>query len=155
MMDSTVAGGISGSDTAFETILHEADEEAGFEKQSILERVKATGVLTYMSLSSYGFNEEDYVIPDMLYVYDMVLDKDTIPETRDGSTRDFQLLTVEEVKVALRNGDFKPNSAVVMIDFLIRHGVITMENEREYVEIVNRMHRRLPFATSSTVVGDH
>jgi hypothetical protein len=39
------------------------------------------------------------------------------------------------------------NSAVVMIDFLVRHGVVTVENEEGFVEMGMRMHRRLPFYT--------
>jgi hypothetical protein len=50
---------------------------------------------------------------------------------------------VEEVKTALLRGEFKLNSAIVVIDFFVRHGVITAENERDHVEIVCRLHRRL------------
>jgi hypothetical protein len=34
-----------------------------------------------------------------------------------------------------------------MIDFFVRHGLITPENEKHYSEIVARVHRRMPFAT--------
>jgi len=37
---------------------------------------------------------------------------------------------VQEVKDALRRGEFKTNSACVMIDFFIRHGVLTAEEEK-------------------------
>ena len=33
----------------------------------------------------------------------------------------------------------------VLIDFLIRHGIITPENERYYLEIVTRLHGRFNF----------
>jgi hypothetical protein len=56
-------------------------------------------------------------------------------------------MRVDEVKEALSRAEFKTNSAVVMIDFFIRHGIITADNEKDYVEIVQRMHRRLPFPT--------
>jgi hypothetical protein len=34
-----------------------------------------------------------------------------------------------------------------LVDFLIRHGIITPENEPDFVEISMRLHRRLPFRT--------
>ena len=56
--------------------------------------------------------------------------------------------SVEEVKQALRDGDFKPNCALVLLDFFVRHGILTAEDEG-YIEIVARLHRRLEFPTAS------
>jgi hypothetical protein len=33
-----------------------------------------------------------------------------------------------------------------MLDFFIRHGIISADNEEDFVEIRQRMHRRLPFS---------
>jgi hypothetical protein len=44
-------------------------------------------------------------------------------------------------------GEFRPDSAAVLVEYLIRHGFITPENEPEFVEINVRLHRRLPFRT--------
>ena len=57
-------------------------------------------------------------------------------------------MDVDEIQEALSRGEFKTNSAVVMLDFFIRHGIITSDNEKDYVEIMQRMHRRLPFPTA-------
>lgn len=35
----------------------------------------------------------------------------------------------------------------VLIDFFIRHGILTPENEPDYIEIVARLHRRFEFPT--------
>jgi hypothetical protein len=64
---------------------------------------------------------------------------------RDGEVEGFELMGVEEVRVGLAEGRFKPNSSLVLVDFLVRHGVLTPENESDYVEIVGRLHRRLEF----------
>ena len=52
-------------------------------------------------------------------------------------------MPVSEVMDALHAGQFKPNSGLMMVDFLIRHGLVTPENEPAYAEIMTRMHRRL------------
>lgn len=70
-----------------------------------------------------------------------------VPKPNDTEVEGFYLWGVEEVKRVMLDGGFKTNSAVVMIDFFVRHGIITVEGEREYTEIVMRMHRRLPFPT--------
>jgi len=55
---------------------------------------------------------------------------------------------VEEVREALRKGEFKPNCAVVLLDFFVRHGLLTAETEEAFIEIVARLHRRLEFPTA-------
>ena len=153
MLDSTVAGGVRATETPYECILHEADEEASLPASIVHSSLKSVGCVTYMSLSSTGSGgEHGLVVPDVLYTYDMELGEDQKPpEPRDEEVKEFYLLGVEEVKRALGRGEFKPNSAVVMVDFLIRHGVVAYEEERDLVEIVARMHRRLPFPTASDV----
>ena len=58
-----------------------------------------------------------------------------------------RLMTVDEVKAALLNQEFKPDSGAVLVDFLIRHSFITAANEPDFVEINTRLHRCLPFRT--------
>jgi hypothetical protein len=38
---------------------------------------------------------------------------------------------------------FKPSCAVVLLDFFIRHGILTAENEKYYAELISRIHRKL------------
>jgi hypothetical protein len=76
------------------------------------------------------------------------LPEDVILKPQDDEVEQFYLMDVDQVKNALFQEEFKTNSAVVMIDFFIRHGFITAENEPDYVEIISRMHRRLPVATA-------
>ncbi|KAF2126599.1 hypothetical protein P153DRAFT_81119 [Dothidotthia symphoricarpi CBS 119687] len=151
MLDSTVAGGVRADENPFSTIVHEADEEASLSEVVVRRDVKATGVLTYMHSTDHSFfAEKDLVIPDMLYVYDLELATNMVPIPKDDEVKEFYLMDIEEVEKALRSGEFKVNSAVVMIDFFIRHGIVTEENEQDYEEICMRMHRRLPFPMSKT-----
>jgi hypothetical protein len=41
---------------------------------------------------------------------------------------------------------------MVMVDFFVRHGLITAENEPDYLEISSRLHRRLEYPTASHVL---
>ena len=59
------------------------------------------------------------------------------------STSSSQLLSVPEVLSALHSGYFKPNCGLILVDFLIRHGLVTPESEPNYIEIAWRMRRRL------------
>ncbi|KAJ2958039.1 hypothetical protein NQ176_g11206 [Zarea fungicola] len=66
----------------------------------------------------------------------------------DGEVEEFLLMDWQEVVRHMRAGDFKPNVCTVMIDFFIRHGLVTPENEEQYVEICNRLRRKLPMPTN-------
>ncbi|KKY21011.1 putative thiamin pyrophosphokinase-related protein [Phaeomoniella chlamydospora] len=150
MLDTTVAGGVAAHESPFENIVHEADEEASLPEELVRERARPCGVLTYMTQvgRSETFAESGLVHPDCIYVYDLEVNRSVIPKPRDEEVKEFYLMTVDEVKVALRRGEFKPNCALVMLDFFIRHGIITADNEKNYIEIIMRMHRRLPFPTA-------
>ncbi|KAI1106817.1 NUDIX hydrolase domain-like protein [Jackrogersella minutella] len=153
MLDSTVAGGIKDGDTPLDTIIHEADEEASLPEELVRGRVRSAGVLTYLSVTGDGFpGEKGLVIPDIIYVHDLELPGDVVPRPNDDEVEVFYCMGVEEVQRALLDGEFKPDSAAVLIDFLIRHGVITAGNERDFIELSTRLHRRLPFRTPRCVI---
>lgn len=56
-----------------------------------------------------------------------------------------QLLPVREVIDTLQNDPtaFKPNCGLIIVDFLIRHGMITVENEPDFFEIGWSCHKDL------------
>ena len=148
-LDTTVAGGVAAYETPLQNILREAQEEAALPADMVTEDIKAAGVLTYMSsFAGTPGGKEPYVCPDIVYVYDLEAGRTVKPMPGDDEVKEFYLLSVEEIQDSLRRGSFKPNSAVVMLDFFIRHGIITADNEDDYVEIVQRMHRKLPFPTA-------
>jgi hypothetical protein len=57
-----------------------------------------------------------------------------------------QALTIPEVLQALHSGKYKEMAALATIDFLIRHGFITAENEPNYLEVAWRCRRALHVA---------
>ncbi|KAI0121108.1 NUDIX hydrolase domain-like protein [Xylariales sp. AK1849] len=149
MLDVTVGGGIKSGVSASETIIEEAAEEASLPAALIRQRMRSRGAISHMGLTGRGFpGEQGLVTPDYIYVYDIELPGDVIPHPHDDEVSSFELMTVDQVKAALLREDFKPDSGAVLIDFLIRHGVITPDNEKDFVEINQRLHRRLPFRTA-------
>ncbi|KUI74455.1 hypothetical protein VM1G_10089 [Cytospora mali] len=140
MLDTTVAGGVKAEDTPLGCILAESDEEASLPYDYVQRRIVPAGVVTYVTQSK----KTGQVLPSILYVYDLELEKGVEPQPKDGEVEGFYLMTVEEVTKAMMSGEFKPNCCLVMLDFFVRHGLITEENERDYLEIVTRLRRRLP-----------
>lgn len=153
MLDATVAGGIAAGTTALETIIKEAGEEATLPPELVRTRVRSTGLLTYVSSTDaiHGWpGESGLLCPGIVYTYEMELPEDVVPKPHDGEVGSYSLMSVGDVQAALQNNEFKPDAAVVVVDFLIRHGVITAENERNFVQINEHIHRRLPFRVAVT-----
>lgn len=148
MLDATAAGGIAAGTTALETIIKEAGEEAALPPELVRTRVRSTGMLSYLSSTDaiHGWpGEQGLLCPGLVYAYEMELPGDVVPRPHDGEVGSYALMSVGDVQAALLNREFKPDAAIVVVDFLVRHGVITADNERDYIEISERIHRRLPF----------
>ncbi|CAJ2512918.1 Uu.00g010370.m01.CDS01 [Anthostomella pinea] len=149
-LDTSVAGGVRAEESPFECIVHEADEEASLPASLVRGHAKACGAVTYVSSSGAGSGGEmGLVVPDVLYVYDLEVGEDVVLKPQDDEVEEFYLLDVRQVKEALLREEFKTNCAPVMIDFFVRHGIITDDNEADYLEIVTRLHRPLPVPTSA------
>ena len=43
----------------------------------------------------------------------------------------------------MRRGEFNPNCALLVLDFFIRHGILTPENEADFDEVKSRLPRPL------------
>ena len=148
-LDTTVAGGVTAGEGPFECIVREAAEEASLSESLVQDNTRSCGVLSYIGMNdSRGGGEKGLVSPDLIYVYDLEVAPDVTLVPGDGEVSVFYLWNVDQVQQGLARGAFKTNSALVMIDFLMRHGFLTPENERNYAEISSRMHRRLPFPTT-------
>jgi 8-oxo-dGTP pyrophosphatase MutT (NUDIX family) len=148
MLDTTVAGGIKSGVSPFQTIVEEAYEEASLPEALIRQRALYRGVISHMNVTGEDFpGEKGLVTPDLISLYDIELPQDVVPRPHDGEVSSFTLMSVEDLKLALLREEFKPDSAAVLVEFLIRHGFITPENEPDFVEINKRLHRRLPFRT--------
>jgi 8-oxo-dGTP pyrophosphatase MutT (NUDIX family) len=148
MLDNAVAGGIASGESPFESLVRECAEEASLQENLVREKVKAAGTVTYYYIrDERAGGETNLLQPECQYIYDIELPDDVVPKPGDDEVEEFYLWSIDEVKQAMANGEFKPNCALVVLDFLVRHGFLTSENEADFIEIVSRLHRRLEFPT--------
>ncbi|KAL1311869.1 hypothetical protein AAFC00_001941 [Neodothiora populina] len=148
MLDNTVAGGMATNEKPLECVIREAHEEASLPEDLVREGAKPAGTVTYFHIRDHRAGGETKLLqPECQFIFDLELPADVEPKPCDDEVEQFYLLGIDELKERLAKGEFKPNCAVVLIDFFVRHGVLTAEQERDYVEIVSRLHRRLEFPT--------
>jgi isopentenyldiphosphate isomerase len=136
-LDNLVGGGLPHGLTLAENLRKECAEEAGMPPE-LADRAVAVGAITYCRDSERGLK------PDVMYCYDLELPEDFEPRCTDGEVESFQRMPVEEVRDMVRDtGQLKLNCNLVIIDFLIRHGVIP-QTDPDYLEILTRLRSPLP-----------
>lgn len=146
MLDNTVAGGLATGEDPFECLVREADEEASLPEDVVRARAKCVDVVTYIYITEEErVGEADFIYPECQWVYDLELPADVVPQPKDGEVDEFRLCDIDEVTKQLAGGEFKPNCALVAIDFFIRHGILTEENQPDIEDIRRRIHREMPF----------
>ncbi|KAL8769847.1 MAG: hypothetical protein Q9209_004285 [Squamulea sp. 1 TL-2023] len=146
MLDNTVGGGMVAGEAPLECLVREAGEEASLAEDWVRQGAKAVGAISYFYVrDARAGGEVGLLQPATQHLYDIELPADVVPKPSDGEVQEFSLRAVDETMVALTEGQFKPNSAVALIDFLIRHGQITAKNQPDYLEFVSRIHRRIHF----------
>ena len=133
-LDQVVAGGLPYELSLAENLVKECAEEASIPEALALE-ARPVGAVTYCQESVHGLK------PDVIYTYDLELPAGFTPVAHDGEVESFELWPVERLTATLLDSDeFKPNCALVAIDFLVRHGVID-PGEPDYLAIVAGLRR--------------
>lgn len=154
MLDNTVAGGLAVGENPFECLVREAEEEASLPEALVRDRAKPVGTVSYFYMrGNDAGGETDLLQPEVQYVYDIEVEESTEPKPNDNEVEGFTLMSVVAVKDAMARGDFKPNCAMVLLDFFVRHGIISPNSEPDYIEIIARLHRMLEFPTAKLHAG--
>jgi isopentenyldiphosphate isomerase len=136
-LDNLVAGGLPHGIGLMENLAKECDEEAGMSAALAREAVPA-GSISYLAEAEQGLK------PDVMYCYDLELPDGFVPVCNDGEVESFELMPIEEVAAIVRDSDdFKPNCSLVIIDFLIRHGLLG-PGDPEYAELLTGLRRIIP-----------
>lgn len=139
-LDQIVAGGRPAGYTVQETLIKEAAEEASIPER-LMRAARAVGTITYATRQPEGLRR------DVLYLYDLEVPEDFVPVNADDEIAAFELWPIEQVIETVRETDaFKFNCALVVIDFLIRHGYLDPD-EADYVALADGL-RSLPVATA-------
>ncbi|KAG8527579.1 uncharacterized protein KY384_007732 [Bacidia gigantensis] len=133
MLDNTVAGGLAAGEEPFECLVREADEEASLSEQLVRSNAKACGIVSYVHVRDERAGGETGLLqPECQYVYDMEVGPGVQPRPNDEEVEEFYLWTVDEVKQGLATGQFKPNCALVLLDFFtppktsISHDIVVL-----------------------------
>ena len=128
-LDNLVGGGQPIGLTLAENLVKEAEEEAGLDPDAAL-RARPVGAIGYTMEVPAGLKR------DVLFNYDLELPADFVPRNQDGEVAAFYRWPLAEVAARVRDtDDFKFNVALVVIDFLIRHGHLTPD-EPDYLALV-------------------
>lgn len=134
-LDNMVAGGQPAGLGLMENLIKECGEEAHLGPH-VARTARAAGVLNYSWESPLGLRV------DTLFCYDLVLPPGLRPRPSEEIAR-YQLMPLAQALEIVRGSDrFKFNVNLVIIDFAIRHGFITAENEADYEHIVAGLHER-------------
>jgi hypothetical protein len=135
-LDNLVAGGIGNDYGVGDTLLKEGEEEAAIPR-SLMSRAISAGAVSYRMETRLGIRD------DVLFVYDLEMPADFVPENRDGEIVDFELMPVSAVLERIRTtSDFKFNVNLVILDFALRHGLLSPDDP-EYLDVATGLHRPL------------
>ena len=135
-LDNLVAGGVDYKHGLIETLIKECDEEASI-AAGLAASAQLTGAVSYRMAVTHGLRD------DVLFCYDLEMPREFKPKNNDGELVAFTLEDARDVIEQVRQGDaFKFNVNLVLIDFALRHGIITPD-EPDYLEILTGLHRPL------------
>ena len=136
-LDNMIAGGQPHNLTLMENLAKEAAEEADI-PAPLAETARPVGLISYVAQESKGLR------PDVMFCFDLDVPEDFVPRNTDGEIDHFALIKAEEVAAIVRDTDqFKPNVNLVIIDFLIRHGILTPDSEPDYISLVRGLRQEI------------
>ena len=134
MLDNMVAGGQPVGISLAENLIKECAEEASIPRP-LAERAVPVGAI------SYTMEVPEGVKPDVQFCYDLELPPDFVPAPADGEIESFALWPIERVaEMVAETAEFKFNCNLVIIDFLVRHGMLGPEHP-DYLAIVRGLHQ--------------
>jgi 8-oxo-dGTP pyrophosphatase MutT (NUDIX family) len=118
-LDHIVAGGVPAGLDPWQTLIKEAGEEASISPALAAEAIE-------VSVLQYSMERAEGLRRDWVFSYDLVLPPDFTPVAADGEVEAFELWPIELVaETVARTDDFKFNVNLVLIDLLIRRGLIS------------------------------
>lgn len=133
-LDHLVAGGQPFGLGIHENLIKECAEEAALPEQ-LAARARATGTVSYVMEWEAGLRD------DVLYVFDLELPPDFTPRNTDGEIEEFMLWPAARVLREIETTDnFKFNVNLVLIDFLVRHGLVGPERP-DYLALLAGLRR--------------
>ncbi|CAM9242463.1 unnamed protein product [Discosporangium mesarthrocarpum] len=139
LWDQMVAGGQPAGMSFMENVQKECEEEASISTILLNRKISQSGMIV-----SYRYSTRKGLSTKYLCVFDLELPSDFTPYNGDGEVEEFMYMTVEDALESIENNlqVWKPNCALVMIDFALRHGYINPDEE-DYLELVHQLRTGL------------
>ncbi|KAG8843237.1 hypothetical protein FRB96_004225 [Tulasnella sp. 330] len=143
MLDVTAGGCMTVGETAQGTIIREAAEEASLPPSYISSHLVPTSRIAFSHRNPAG-----WLLPGIYHCFDVRLPSNGSiapkPNQADGEVSHFELLTAQECLDRLVAKEFKPSSALAVLDFLIRHQLFTRDTDRDYSSIIQELQMPIP-----------
>jgi 8-oxo-dGTP pyrophosphatase MutT (NUDIX family) len=117
LFDNLIGGGVPQGQTAAEALVREGFEEAGL-RPAQLAGMKAAGVLRLARDIPEGFQHE------WIHAFDVELPAGLQPQNQDGEVAGFSLMPAAEAMALASGTAMTVDSALVTLDFGLRHGLI-------------------------------
>ncbi len=135
-LDNLVGGGQPAGLSVKENLIKESSEEANI-KKSLIRKAKSVGSISYKIETSEG------LCLDTMFIYDLKLPETFRPKCNDKEIDKFFLMSENKVFKKINNNfDFKANSKLVVLDFLIRKGILFEKQERYINQFFSEINRR-------------
>lgn len=148
MLDITCTVPLKAGNTPKETLIEHAAAETSLSEEYLGRTVNPGGSLSYFHITGIESGKAKGLLqPEVQYVYEAQLEPGLLHRSHCEDVDIYMLLPIDEVLSALRRREFTPRSAVVLVDFFIRHNIIVPENDPYFIEIFSRLHRHLDFPT--------
>jgi hypothetical protein len=138
MMDLIVGGGQPMGISPWNNLMKECQEEAGMPRD-IAEKAKPVGIITLLAVI------KAHMRVGLQFNYDLELPESFRPRNTDGEVAEFLLVPVSALIDRLKSADdFSYDVAVVLVDFLIRHGFVG-PGDPDFLELIAELRRPIPW----------
>jgi len=135
-LDNFVGGGLAAGLGVRETAVKEAWEEAGV-PTGMANRIQSAGTVSLLHQSERGIHSSTE------FVFDLELPESFQPGNTDGEVESFTLVPASSLLDIVCSDDFKITSSGVMVDWLVRQGLVTIDTEPELPLVVELLHTPL------------
>ncbi|MFM7461174.1 MAG: DUF4743 domain-containing protein [Burkholderiales bacterium] len=131
-LDNIAAGRIARGYTPVSTLIKESFEEAGI-PNDLARQARAAGAVRCKQKVEEGLHNE------VIFVHDLILPDSFVPTPQDGEVESFECVPVADLLKRLeRPSQFTIDSALVIVDCLIRRGYINSDRE-DYLDLLHAM----------------
>ena len=137
-LDNIIAGGQPSHLQLHENLQKEAAEEADV-PADLARQAIPVGAIRYCMEDEWGLK------PDTMFCFDLHLPTDFMPRNTDGEIQSFELMPILAVAERVNNSDdFKFNVNLVILDLLIRRGLLHPDQHPDYAQLVTLLRGQLP-----------